>query len=282
MGAKHRLPARQAGLIAALLVLASCSASDSDEDATPQSTTTTSTTVPARCSDVGAGDERVDIGDRWYQRHVPVDHDGTTSVPLVVDLHGYSEGALLHAERTGWDAKGDEEGFVTVTPQGLGEVPAWDLAPDGIDVAFVEDVIDDAEETLCIDQDRIYVTGHSMGGFLISTLACSDLATRVAAFGPVSGVREVEPCTPPRHAPAVVMHGQQDDVVLFEGGLSELAADVLDLPVDGPSIPAIVERWAARDPSVEVVLLPVEEGGHEWPAEATDTIWGFFEQHPRR
>jgi len=66
-----------------------------------------------------------------YIRHVPPAHDGETPIPLVVDFHGYSEGAQIHAQHSALGPFGDQEEFVTVTPQGLGEIPRWDtgLAP---------------------------------------------------------------------------------------------------------------------------------------------------------
>ena len=274
MGAKHRLPARQAGLIAALLLAAACSGGDETAATTTTTTSTTTTAAPAvACSTVGPGDDRVELGERWYLRHVPPAHDGQTAVPLVVDLHGYSEGAELHASRTALGAHGDEHGFITVTPEGLGPVPQWDLRVGGVDVAFVGAVLDDVEAALCIDRDRIYVTGHSMGGFLISTIACSPLAARIAAFAPVAGMRLVEPCQPPRTSPALAIHATGDDVVLYDGGLSPAAADVLDLPEDGPSIAAIVEAW----PGGDARLHTIEGGTHAWPVEANDLIWDFFE-----
>lgn len=265
MGAKHRLPARPAGLIAALLLVVACSGGGD----------TAASTTAQPCSTVSPGADRVDLGDRWYLRHVPAVHDGTRGVPLVVDLHGYGEGAVLHASRTRLGAHGDALGFATVTPQGLGDVPRWDLRVDGIDVAFIAAVIDDAEASLCIDQDRIYITGHSMGGFLISSIACSPLAARIAAFAPVAGMRLVEPCQPPRTSPALAIHATDDDVALYDGGLTKLAADVLDLPQEGPSIQAIVDAW----PGGNARLHTIDGGSHAWPPDANDLIWDFFEHH---
>ncbi len=273
MGAKHHVPARQAGLILLLLLAAACA---SDEAAAPPTTT-----APPPCSEVRRGEERVDIGDRWYLRRVPRAHDGGTRVPVVVDLHGYSEGAELHADRTRLGAFGDREGFVTVTPHALGELPAWDLARDGIDVAFLADVLDDVEEDLCVDADRIYVTGHSMGGFLISSLACTELTARVAAFAPVAGVRAIEDCEPPVHRPALVIHATGDQTVLYDGGVNAAVSELLELPLDGPSVPDIVDEWAARDPNVDVDLLTIAGGDHDWPDAANARIWRFFERHRR-
>lgn len=266
MGAKHRIPARSAGLIAALLLVVACSGNDDDTEA---STTTTA----APCSTVSPGAGRVDLGGRWYLRSVPAAHDGTRAVPLVVDLHGYSEGAALHASRTRLADLGDREGFATVTPQGLGGVPQWDLRVDGIDVTFIGQVLDDAESSLCIDPARIYLTGHSMGGFLISTIACSPLAARVAAYAPVAGMRLVEPCQPPRTSPALAIHATGDDVVLYDGGLTKLAANVLDLPQEGPPIQAIVDAW----PGGAAQLHTIDGGSHDWPTDANDLIWDFFD-----
>ena len=54
--------------------------------------------------------------DRAYAQHVPPAHDGTTPVPLVVDYHGYSEGGPIHALHSALGPYGDEQGFVTLTP----------------------------------------------------------------------------------------------------------------------------------------------------------------------
>jgi polyhydroxybutyrate depolymerase len=262
MGPKRRLPPLQA-LLALSLLLVACGGDDDDAVAT-----TTSTTAAASCSDVRAGEERVDLGDRWYLRHVPPAHDGRTLLPLVVDLHGYSEGALRHAAVTQWGVYGDAHDFVTVTPNGLGDPPRWGLEVDGPDARFVADVVHDAERTLCIDTDRVFVTGHSMGGFLISFLACSAIAREVTAFAPVAGVRAVEGCTP--DVPALVIHGTGDQTVLFDGGLNPEAARILGMPADGPSITSIVDAW----PDAE--LKVIDGGSHEWPRSAKDWIWDFF------
>ena len=275
MGPQRRLPARKALLgVAVLALLAGACSSGSAPSKVVAAPSTTR--APECSSSVAPGEARVDLGDRWYQRHVPPMH-GEKPVPLLIDLHGYSSDAIFHAAVTRLGAYGDERGFVTVTPHGAGDPPQWDLAVDGDDVTFVDAIITDAEDTLCIDPDRIFVTGFSMGGFLISTLACSRVAGRVAAFAPVGGVRDVPDCDPPRPVPALVIHGSADEIVFFDGGLSDLTAHALMLPADGPSIEAIVDEWDARDPDADVTLRVVEGGSHAWPRSANDWIWEFFE-----
>ena len=206
--------------------------------------------------------------DRWYLRHVPEAHDGSTPVPLVVDFHGYSEGAEVHVQMSALSAYGDEQGFVTVTPHGEGEVPRWDTTLDGGDMDFVGDLLDEVEASLCVDTNRIYVTGLSNGAFLTSAIACR-YADRVAAVAPVAGVRDVENCEPARPVPLLAIHGTEDEFVTFDGTpgdavanlpapdgsgrtIGELRAEGEDTgrpapPPDAPTIPEIVAAWAERN-----------------------------------
>src|SRR5688500_3701836 len=108
-------------------------------------------------------DERVTLGsggaERWYLRHLPPAHDGATPLPLGVDLHSYTAGADVHTVHAGLGATGDEAGFVTVTPQGAGPVAPWQAVPGSPDVAFVAELLDDVEATLCVDTARVFVAG---------------------------------------------------------------------------------------------------------------------------
>jgi polyhydroxybutyrate depolymerase len=225
---------------------------------------------------------------------VPPSYDPDVPLPVVIDLHGYSEGADSHARTTRFESLGAKERFVTVTPQAMGAVPAWDLSRTGRDVVFVADALDDVESKLCIDETRVYVAGHSMGAMLLSVLACSTFATRVAAWAPVAGLREVPECST-TDEPVIVSHGTEDRTVYYEGGLSDAASRLLFLPVDGPPIPELTDEWAARngchgvlpievdDGGVtqltypcNVVLRRIEHGPHVWPPGTTGAIWSFF------
>lgn len=259
---------------------------------------------------MAAGEELVTTtsGDvqREYYRHVPPAHDGTTPVPVVLDFHGYSEGATIHLRMSELGPYGDEQGFVTITPQGLGEVARWEASLGSADLAFVSDLLDEVGETLCVDLERIYVAGLSNGAFMTSAIAC-ELADRVAAVAPVAGVRAIEGCEPSRPVPVVAFHGTDDGYVGYDGGLGERAAnlpapdgsgrtlgelglEVLDEPV-GPSVPEIVAAWAQRNgcdattsetviaedvvlishdcpPGADAQLYRIEGGGHAWPGSA--------------
>jgi polyhydroxybutyrate depolymerase len=223
-------------------------------------------------------------------------------LPLVLDIHGYAEGAAIHARMSELGALGDTKGFVTITPHGLGAIPRWGTALDGADVTFVGELLDEVGRDLCVDERRVYVTGLSNGAFMTSALACK-YADRIAAAAPVAGIREIEGCDPSRPVPVVAFHGTEDGFVSYDGGLGE---DALDLPApdgsgrtlrdlgageaeeaSGPSVPEIVAGWAERNgcegepeerpvaddvtliahpcPVAPVRLYRVTGGGHSWP-----------------
>jgi polyhydroxybutyrate depolymerase len=241
-----------------------------------------------------------------YIRHLPPSYDGRQPLPLVIDLHGYAEAAVVHTRISGLGAYGDGHHFITVTPETNGPVPHWSTELNGADVAFIGGLMDTAERTLCIDQARIYVTGYSNGAFMTSAIACK-YADRVAAVAPVAGIQEITGCTFSRPVPVVTFHGTSDPFVPYDGGIGKAA---LNLPAPdgsgktlgelgtttatrGPSIPQATAAWAKRNgcqptpanrtvasgvtlisygcpADAEVELYRVTDGGHAWPGSQVD------------
>ncbi len=316
--------------VALALVVGACSDDDGGDDdpaeieeAAPADTTTTTavadpTTVEAVPSaGCGAGapapagetSETVTSGgtERAYFQHVPPAHDGETPVPVVVDYHGYSEGGSIHVLHTQLGPYGDEEGFVTISPDSGYDVPRWDTGLDSTDVAMFGDVLDQVEADLCVDTARIYVTGLSNGAMMTSALGCA-YSDRIASIAPVAGLRDPEGCSTTRPVPLITFHGTEDTFIAFDGGLG---SSVADLPApdgsgtlgdeiddtdatEGPSIPELATAWAERNgcqPELgservaddvelqsavdcpaggEVELYVVEGGGHTWPGSTLD------------
>jgi len=227
-------------------------------------------------------------------------------MPVVFDLHGYLEAASIEHTGTGLASYGDAHGFVTITPQ-LDEsgVPRWDVSRNSADIAYIGKLLTHVEDSLCIDQRRVFVTGLSMGAFASSAVACR-LSSRVAAVAPVAGLQAFPWCHPSRPVPVVAFHGTADPFVSYTGGPGPNA---LKLPApDGkgtvgqelknhpnapgdplsPSIPTQVATWAKRNgcgstarktriaSDVTLVSYPcaanrsvrfyvIKGGGHTWP-----------------
>ncbi|MCZ7528987.1 MAG: hypothetical protein M5U31_00740 [Acidimicrobiia bacterium] len=137
-----------AALVAGLVMVATACSSGNSDDATSSSPTDVGESVdavPARdlpavpsaaCTDgvrlpSGDADRTIASGgvERSYVLSVPTGYDGTTPMPVVVDFHGYLEGAKVHTAMSELRTLGEAEGFVTVTPQGTGKVPSWNFTP---------------------------------------------------------------------------------------------------------------------------------------------------------
>ncbi|AKL72798.1 poly(3-hydroxybutyrate) depolymerase [Actinobacteria bacterium IMCC26256] len=257
--------------------------------------------------DVAVPNVAPELSTRWYYRHIPPQPGGIKPLPLVVDLHGYSEGATVHQGMSSLGRYGDKKGFITVTPQGQGVVPRWDTALKGSpDAAFIKAMISDVEKNLCIDTNRVFVAGLSNGAFMSSALAFV-LSKQIAAIAPVAGVQAPKGCRQERAVPVVAFHGTADGFVGYDGGLGERARSLPaadgsgktleesgQLPkgsAKGPSVPETIQAIARRNSCSpkrltqrvssevtrfsykcskgrDVVLYRVTGGGHTWPGSA--------------
>jgi polyhydroxybutyrate depolymerase len=241
-----------------------------------------------------------------YIRNLPAAYDGVTPLPIVFDLHGWSQPAALKAIEGRLPAYGDVHRFITVEPDITRPVALWDSRLGSADLTWFGALLDSMETSLCIDTARVYVTGMSNGSMMTSAIACT-FADRVAAVAPVAGVRNPSGCAPKRHIPLLAFHGTADPYLAYTGGLgpkvaslpspdgkSTLGTDPV-LLVDPPaSVPDMVAAWAKRngcegDPVKKSVhrdvtgtgwscpadgtteLYTIVGGGHTWPGSAFDT-----------
>jgi polyhydroxybutyrate depolymerase len=171
--------------------------------------------------------------DRWYLRTVPPVHDGTTPLPLVVDFHGFSEGATIHTAMSEFSGVAIDEGFAVVFPQGQFNPVRWDLdtdVPQNLDVQFVDAMLDALGDDLCLDLSRVYAAGLSYGAWMTWFMNChrSDV---FAAIAPVAGVADFDPCPRSRAVPAVTFHGTDDPILPFDE--AAVAARATDNGCDG-------------------------------------------------
>lgn len=267
--------------IATALVLGStgCASEDADTPAAAEGATTTTTAVAgaggavasAGCgtaaADVDAGltDEELDESGvtRDYRRFVPAGYDADTPAPLVVDLHGLTMTNELESALTGFEDLADDEGFVVVTPQGLGDIPFWNFISEGLatdDVAFLGDLVDRVGADLCIDTARVYASGISNGGLMSSALACR-LPDVFAAVAPVAGVTFLPGCEegPPVSYQAV--YGTADNVLPYDGGLGgNLQGFLADNPLDASA--ASPDEQQERISSI--TFAPVDDTLANW------------------
>jgi predicted peptidase len=144
-----------------------------------------------------------------YLLYLPPGYEQEDSWPLLLFLHGAGErGDDLELVKTHGPPKLIDEGvpfpFVVVSPQCPAE--AW-WQPIEL-TALLDDVV----RRYKIDEDRLYVTGLSMGGFGTWALAAYT-PDRFAAIAPICGGGEPSRTRRMTHLPTWVFHGAQDEGV---------------------------------------------------------------------
>jgi polyhydroxybutyrate depolymerase len=240
---------------------------------------------------------------RTYLRRVPAGYDPRSPVPVVVDIHGYAEGAAIHVAMSEMGPIADANRFIVVYPQALRSPPAWDTRIGGPDLAYVGQVMDEIERDVCVDRRRVFVQGLSMGAFMTSAIACR-FADRVAAVGLVAGIRDPQGCAPSLSVPAVAFHGTEDPLVPFAPIPGYVAAwagrnrCVTDHPIESRVAADVALIRYLCPAGSEVGLYRVDGGGHAWPGsefsrqieavvgfttfsiDASQIMWDFFRHHP--
>jgi predicted peptidase len=147
-----------------------------------------------------------------YLLYLPKDYDQKESWPLLLFLHGAGErGDNLELVKKHGPPKLIEAGqdfpFIVVSPQ----CPR-DRRWEPFELAAL---LDEIVEKHKVDQDRIYVTGLSMGGFGTWSLAAYQ-PKRFAALVPICGGGEPIVAKLFAPIPAWVFHGAKDFVVPVE------------------------------------------------------------------
>ena len=153
--------------------------------------------------------------------------DSDQKYPLMLFLHGAGEsGDNLDKVKAHGPPKLIAEGkdfpFIVVSPQSPGR--GWQ--PETLNA-----LLDDLIANYRVDEDRIYLTGLSMGGFGTWSLAAAH-PDRFAAIAPICGGGDPRNAEALKDLPIWVFHGAKDPTVPIESSqrmvdaLKELDSDV--------------------------------------------------------
>ena len=132
----------------------------------------------------------------WYE-YAPEDIEEGEKVPLVLSFHGGGQDGYGQCYATSWTMIADKYRFVTVFPTGS-ENKEWNPAPDGLDIPFVHELIEDVKRRYSIDEERIFLQGMSMGN-MMTTGVCKAESVRDAGAGMAAGPDSTEFVTNPEY-----------------------------------------------------------------------------------
>jgi polyhydroxybutyrate depolymerase len=282
-----------------------------------------------------AADIAVDaLATRGYGLNVPTGYDPAIPTPLLVMLHGYSaDGASQESYYFKLTAISEAKTFLYAYPNGMVGTVGWStgyrfwnatdaccdffhINPD--DAAFFDTVVDEIASRYNVDARRIFVVGHSNGGFMAHRLAC-DRSSRVAAIISIAGAQWLDAgnCQPQSPVSVVEMHGDQDVAgsnnpypIDYNGGstyegqypsahqtvstwaqkdgctgtLAE-TGQLLDLVPSLPGPETRIEAYTNCPSGIDVQLWTIQGGGHMDPLDTIafgEAMWQFMTAHPKR
>lgn len=176
-------------------------------------------------------DVTIDLGRGPVTVHTPPTYDPSQPAPLVMLLHGFTLSGQIQEDYFRLLPWSDQLGFLYVFPDGTTDQDGnqfWnatdsccDFYDSGVDDSgYLRDLIDEIIEQLNVDTERIFLLGHSNGGFMAYRMAC-DHADVIAAIASLAGATYVEStqCTPSEPVRTVQIHGTVDSLVRYGGGL---------------------------------------------------------------
>ena len=212
--------------------------------------------------------------DMEYAVYVPKSYDKEKATPLVVVLHGLGSNPKQILGYPGMVDQAEKYGTILGAPMGYnsrgwyGNKPprSRKTEPANLGELSEKDVMNVLELLLKefnVDQDRVYLTGHSMGGGGTWHLGIKypKLWAGLAPIAPAiyvssDGLKAIT------HLPVIVVQGDRDRLVPVEGA----------------------RRWVAKMKELEMVheYLEVEGGDHIKPAfQKLPEVFDFLMQHRR-
>ena len=194
------------------------------------------------------------VAARPYEAKLPNQYSDKQNWPLIVLLHGYGANAGAQDLYFGLSHEQSRLGYLLALPEGTLDSKgkqfwnATDVCCDfdhkGIDdVAYIDAIIDDMSAQYRIDRHKVFLVGHSNGGFMSHRYAC-DRAERVAAIVSLAGDNYKDAasrCRPREPVAVLQVHGDMDTAVPIMGGTD---------PDTGRSLPAALDTvgfWAGID-----------------------------------
>jgi polyhydroxybutyrate depolymerase len=194
--------------------------------------------------------------------------DGGGPLPLVINLHGYSESAALEAYRSNMNAFAEKEYFIVCYPEGTGLRKSWtrntpfDIPRNTIrntrsnepqdtskikdkgkavdNVSFLDALIDTLISNYHIDTTRIYLVGFSNGGqmAMFAGAALPERIAGIAVAGAGFSQEQLESLNPERPVRLIAFHSRNDPASRYDGCIYK--------GISYPSIYKIISTWAQK------------------------------------
>jgi polyhydroxybutyrate depolymerase len=157
--------------------------------------------------------------ERPFISYIPSDYDANKFYPLVVAFHGRTNSNAQVREYFGLEAAMPES--IILYPSGLrsGNSYTWanqgDNGNDLRDYALFDELLRVMSYYYCVDTNKIFVVGHSLGAYFANSVACAR-AGIVKAVASLAGGIQTSVCR--GAVAALLMHNPNDNLVAISEG----------------------------------------------------------------
>jgi polyhydroxybutyrate depolymerase len=314
------MPCADRALIVLLCSTLSAACSSGEAATTASSSSSSASSSSSGGGAGGAPAETPIGGDRPVTVEVPSSVKPDVPAPLVIMLHGYSVNGVLEEIYLQLAPLAKARGFLYAHPDGTVNKDGkhfWnatdaccDRDGSGVDDSgYLAQVIKEIKARYNVDPRRVYLVGHSNGGFMSYRMAC-DHAEEIAAVATLAGAMfaDVSRCKPSAPVSILQIHGTADTEVLYEGttmapgypsaattvkdwaeldgcaSTPDTSAPPLDLDVALPGAETRVERYAQGcKPGGGAELWSIQDGLHipALSADFREKLIDFLYAHPK-
>ena len=249
---------------------------------------------------------------RTYSMYLPTSI--SNGAPLVVYTHGYGS-------KTRWrddlNAIADRCGFAVCYPDGSPDSRGYDSwnvgypTQEGMDIDeadFFRHLLEEVTSKFSLSNSNVFMTGWSNGGDLCYHLAYTA-PELFRAYGSVGGLLYEDMYknnTPTLPVPFIEIHGNADDVAMWQGdhlntggwgpyipvplAIATIAAHnrcttmTIDTIPNRRDVSQMVKRtsYSGSPSDCDVILYGIEGGKHSWAEEEVNTseiLWEFFSRY---
>ncbi len=222
---------------------------------------------------------------RPYLRFIPQSYDPNVPLSLVVVLHG-SGGTKERAREFGFEPEAGGKS-IFIYPEALPQPPEnenrWQTEAGSEDYALFDALVAEAETTHCIDKDRLFVAGFSLGARFTSMLGCyrGNTIRAIAPGAPGMNAQSLPLDKGPCLGEVAVWETLGDADLDHKEG-AELVREYYR-KANGcsatrlPTTPNGCEAYQGCRPEVPTQWC-THAGGHMWPAYAPAAVMKFFDQ----
>ena len=195
----------------------------------------------------------VDAGRGAVTVYLPDGYAPGTPIPLLLLLHGYSSSGPAVESYVGYLSLVDSRRFAYAFPSGRVDAfgqrfwtatnaccNLFNQGGPNDDSSYLRTLIERIRQSVDVDDARIWLAGHSNGGFMSYRMAC-DHSDLIAGIVSLAGATYADPAACGARGPVHVLqiHGTSDNVILYGGGsLSGRAY---------PGAIATTQAWATND-----------------------------------